>query len=239
VQSAGCRSFSEFLAHAQADKGGAIRRQVIDAITTGETLFFRDSAPFDLLRAKILPELVDRRTRAGSKMPIRVWSAACSTGQEVYSIAMAMKETLPDQHRLEARVLGTDISNAAIGRASQGIYSEIEVSRGLTEGILGRHFTRMGDKWKVRDEIRAMAGFKTVNLMEDFSALGRFDVIFCRNVAIYFNDRDRASLFARLEKSLERQGFLIVGAMESLSAVCPQLESKRHLRTIYYQPRSV
>lgn len=239
IQDLGYGSYSELLYRAQSEAGGAIRRRIIDAITTGETLFFRDAAPFEMLRNKVLPELIDRRSRSGSRGPIRIWSAACSTGQEVYSIGIILKETLGPSPRFDVRLLGTDISDEALARASRGAYSPLEVSRGLSHETLSRYFTRTGDKWQVRDEIRAMASFRNLNLMQDFSFLGRFDIIFCRNVAIYFTDRDRTSLFSRLERALERDGYLVVGAMESLSTVCPQLEPKRHLRSVYYQPRMV
>jgi chemotaxis protein methyltransferase CheR len=234
----GCASYDELLLRAESEKTGALRRRIIDAITTGETLFFRDTAPFELLRFKILPELIDRRTRAGNRLPIRIWSAACSTGQEVYSAAIVASEVMPRQERIEVRLLGTDISDQAVAHASRGAYSAIEVARGLNDAALSKYFVRSADRWQIRDEIRATASFRTINLMNDFSSLGRFDIIFCRNVAIYFTDRDRVSLFSRLERSLERGGYLIVGAMESLNTVCPQLEPKRHLRSIYYQTRT-
>jgi len=238
VEELGCRNYGDLLFRAQSDAGGLLRRRIIDAITIGETLFFRDSAPFELLRHKILPELIDRRTRAGNRTPIRIWSAACSTGQEVYSTAIVLKETLQGLDRLEARLLGTDISDQAIGQASRGVYSSIEISRGLSGENLSRYFVKAGDQWRIRDEIRALAAFRTLNLMSDFSSLGRFDIILCRNVAIYFSARDRVALFSRLERALERDGYLVIGAMESLISICPQLEPKRHMRSVYYQLRT-
>jgi chemotaxis protein methyltransferase CheR len=144
------------------------------------------AGPFDLLRYKILPELVDRRSRAGGARSIRIWSAACSTGQELYSIAILLKDVLGDPERYGVRLLGTDISNQAVARASRGIFNEIETSRGLGEAMRTKHFIPVANGWQIRDEIRAMVSFRTLNLMQDLSALGRFDVVFCRNVAIYF-----------------------------------------------------
>jgi len=234
----GCSRYGELLFRAQSDKTGSIRRRIIDAITTGETLFFRDNAPFEMLRHKLLPDLIDRRSRAGSRIPIRIWSAACSTGQEIYSIAIVIRELLAGVDRYDVRLVGTDISDQAVARASRARYSALEISRGMDQSTLSRHFVRAGDEWQVRDEIRAMASFRTLNLMQDFSSLGRFDIIFCRNVAIYFNDTDRIGLFGRLERALDRDGSLVVGAMESLTAGCPQLEPKRHMRSVYYQSRA-
>jgi chemotaxis protein methyltransferase CheR len=233
-------SFSELLRRAQTDGSGGIKRKIVDLITTGETLFFRDTAPFDLLRHKLIPDLVDRRQRTNPRgqIPIRIWSAACSTGQEVYSIAIVLHELLRDTSRYNFRLVGTDISSRAVARASKATYSRLEVSRGLSEAMLSRYFVNRGDEFQIRDEVRALATFRSLNLMEDFSALGKFDIIFCRNVAIYFNDTDRANLFQRLARSLEPDGALLLGSMESLSALCPQLEAKRHLRSVFYTLRS-
>jgi chemotaxis protein methyltransferase CheR len=238
VEEAGCRNFSQFLVHARSDSGGAFNRRIIDAITTNETLFFRDTAPFNLLRNKLVPELIDRRTKANSKLPIRIWSAACSTGQELYSIAIVLKELLGDPARYNFRLFGTDISDEAVSRASKGIFSPVEISRGLDDNLRTKYFRPVAGGWQIRDELRALASFKHVNLMKELSALGKFDVIFCRNVAIYFSDRDRIQLFQRLERALEPGGALIVGAMESLTGVCPQFESKRHLQCVFYQSKS-
>jgi chemotaxis protein methyltransferase CheR len=237
VEESGCNSYSGLLLRAKSDSSRALDRRIVDAITTNETLFFRDTAPFDLLRHKLIPELIDRRARTGAAN-IRIWSAACSTGQELYSIAILLKELLGDPERYGVRLLGTDISDAAVARASRGVFSPVEISRGLAEAQRLRYFVPVAEGWQIRDEIRAMVSFKKLNLMADFSALGRFDVIFCRNVAIYFTERDRISLFARMEKALEPDGSLVIGAMESLNGVCPQFESKRHLRSVFYQVKA-
>jgi chemotaxis protein methyltransferase CheR len=230
-------SFSQLVSLSKSEANGALKRKIIDEITTGETLFFRDTSPFDLLRFKIIPEIIDRRARTGLTVPIRVWSAACSTGQELYSIAIILKEMLGDLRGYNLRLLGTDISDQAVARASAAIFSEIEISRGLTDIARTKSFAPHPSGWKLRDEIRAMVSFRKLNLMEDFSSLGKFDIVFCRNVAIYFNERDRASLFNRIEQRMEPEGYLVVGSMESLGGICPQYESKRHLRSVFYQIR--
>jgi len=237
VEESGCGSYAGLLERAKSDRSQALERRIVDAITTNETSFFRDTAPFDLLRHKIVPELLDRRARTGAAR-IRIWSAACSTGQELYSIAILLKELLGDPDRYGIRLLGTDISDDAVARASRGLFSPVEISRGLSEAQRTRYFIPAGGGWQIRDEIRAMASFKKLNLMADFSALGRFDVIFCRNVAIYFTEQDRISLFGRIERALETDGYLVIGAMESLNGICPQFESKRHLRSVFHQVRA-
>lgn len=231
-------SYGDLVARARQDSSGLLNRRIIDAITTNETSFFRDNSPFELLKYKIIPDLLDRRKRMSSTAPIRIWSAACSTGQEVYSIGIALKEVLGDLGRYNVRILGTDISDQAVARASKGIYGTIEISRGLPDSIRQTWFVPRGPDWQIRDEIRAMASFRTLNLMKDFSALGHFDVILCRNVAIYFTQADRIALFDRIGRALEPDGYLVVGAMESLSGVCPQFESKRHVRSVFYQLKS-
>jgi chemotaxis protein methyltransferase CheR len=234
VEETGCGSFRSLIERAKSEPGRTLERRIVDAITTNETLFFRDTAPFDLLRHKIVPELIDRRAKTGASR-IRIWSAACSTGQEIYSIAILLKELLGDPDRYGVRLVGTDISNHAVARASRGLYNDTEIARGLSDTLRNKYFAQTRDGWQIRDELRAMASFKHQNLMGDLAPLGTFDVIFCRNVAIYFSEADKISLFRRLERALEPSGYLVIGSMESLNGICPQFESKRHLRSVYYQ----
>jgi chemotaxis protein methyltransferase CheR len=235
VEELGCRSFHDLIARARSQTTGVIKRRIVDGITTNETLFFRDAAPFDLLRYKLIPEIADRRRASGGNAPIRIWSAACSTGQEIYSTAIVLKEVLGDPIRYGVRLLGTDISDEAVARASKGIFSQVEISRGLTDLHRTKYFRPVPGGWQIADELRAMVSFKHKNLMDSVADLGKFDVIFCRNVAIYFTERDRIALFGRLERSLEREGSLLIGAMESLSGLCPQFESQRYQRAVFYR----
>ena len=238
VRELGCASYSELCHKAKSDAGKTIERKIMDAITTGETLFFRDNSPFELLRHKILPDLIDKRTGNGSSfMPtkIRIWSAACSTGQEVYSIAIILKELLPDLKKYKIKLFGTDISDAAIAQASYGRYNKFEVERGLPKAKLQRYFTPGGDSWRIKDEVRAMAGFKKQNLMEPFSTLDKWDIILCRNVAIYFKPEDRKKLFTKIANNLEPDGYLLIGSSEYLTGVCPRFEPKRYLKSVFYQ----
>jgi chemotaxis protein methyltransferase CheR len=234
----GASNFSELYYKVKADTTSKLRGKIIEAITTNETSFFRDTSPFELLRHKILPELIDRRGRNGARIPIRIWSAACSTGQEAYSTAITLKELLGDLMRYDIRILGTDISNKVVAQASYGEYNRMELERGLPPETLTRHFMVSGERWKVRDEIRAMATFRTMNLLEPFSFPSPFDIIFCRNVAIYFTEADKIRLFRNLARYLARDGALIIGSTESISGLCPELESKRYLRSVFYQWKS-
>ncbi len=236
AESYGCKSYQELQAKARQDGSKVIEKAIVDAITTNETLFFRDKGPFELLQHKILPEVIDARTpRAGGRVPVRIWSAAASTGQELYSIAIIIKELLRDAANYSFNLLGTDISDAAIAQASYGKYNRFEIERGLDKKYLQKYFNLFGDSWKIKDEIRAMVTFKKFNLMQPLSSLGKFDIIFCRNVAIYFTLEDRKKLFNKLADCLADDGYLLIGSTESLTGVCSRFVPKRHLRTIFYQ----
>ncbi len=238
VEAQGCRSYQELCLKAQREANKKIEKEIIDAITTNETLFFRDKGPFELLQHKILPEVIDARSgRSPLKPSIKIWSAASSTGQELYSIAIVIKELIRDASAYNFTLLGTDISESAIVQASYGKYNRFEIERGLDKRFLQKYFTLFGDSWKIKDEIRAMATFKKLNLMQPFTNLGKFDIIFCRNVAIYFTLDDRKKLFNKLGESLADDGFLVIGSTESLTGICPQFIPKRHLRSIFYQKK--
>lgn len=238
AESHGCKSYQELQNKARQEPSKKIEREIIDAITTNETLFFRDKGPFELLQHKILPELIDRRSsKSALKTRMKIWSAASSTGQELYSIAIVIKELLKDSKDYSFTLLGTDISDAAIAQASYGKYNRFEIERGLDRRYLQKFFTLFGDSWKIKDEIRAMVNFKKFNLMQPFTSLGKFDIIFCRNVAIYFTLEDRKKLFNKLADSLVDDGYLVIGSTESLTGVCPRFVPKRHLRSIFYQKK--
>jgi chemotaxis protein methyltransferase CheR len=234
----GCTSYKELLNKVTADGTGALKRKVIGAITTNETSFFRDTSPFEMLRHKVLPDLVDiRRKQAGPgrSITLRIWSAACSTGQEVYSTAIVCRETLPDPNKFDVRILGTDISDKVIAQASAGKYTKLEIDRGFPPDKVGVYFQVEGSDYKVRDSIRALSTFKTINLLEPLSFPNKFDVIFCRNVAIYFSESDKRRLYDGLARVLAPDGYLIIGSTESLTGICPRFEPKRHMRSVFYQ----
>ncbi len=237
----GCINYRQLYDKIKRDAGKILERRVIDAISTNETLFFRDNSPFELLRHKILPELIDARTPASPRIKthLKIWSSASSTGQELYSIAMTLRELLGTQiDNFNLKLLGTDISDNAIQQASYGKYNKFEIERGLPKQTLQKHFTLFGDSWKIKDEIRAMVNFRKLNLMLPFTGLGKFDIIFCRNVAIYFTLQDRKKLFNKLAGSLADDGYLIIGSTESLTGICPLFVPKRHLRAIFYQKKN-
>lgn len=235
LQEVKAASFSDLLRKTRSDATHTLRRQVLESITTNETSFFRDTAPFELLKNKLIPEILDRRSPGRPRTPIRIWSAACSTGQEAYSTAIVFKELLGDLSRFDIRILGTDISNKAVAHASYAEYTRLELERGLAPEKIHQHFLPSGEKWRVRDELRALASFRTMNLLEPPSFPAPFDLIFCRNVAIYFHETDKLRLFRNLMKSMDRNSCLIVGSTESIAGLCPELEPRRYHRSVFYQ----
>ncbi len=235
----GCTSYRELQQKAKRDVSKKLERAIVDAITTNETLFFRDKGPFELLQHKILPEVIDARAPKSGLMKtnLRIWSAASSTGQELYSVAIVLKELLKDLSRYNISLLGTDISDSAVAQASYGKYNKFEIERGLDRAMLQKYFTLFGDSWKIKDEIRSMVNYRKLNLMQPFTALGKFDIILCRNVAIYFTLQDRTKLFNKIADSLADDGYLIIGSTESLTGVCSRFVPKRHLRSLFYQKK--
>jgi chemotaxis protein methyltransferase CheR len=176
--------------------------------------------------------------KAGGLFPrrLRIWSAACSTGQEPYSLAMTLSDLIPDIYAWDVRILATDISDAAIRQASYGRFSKYEIERGMRPDSLNKYWEPAGDGWRAKDEIRGLVTFQRRNLLQPFSELGPFDVIFCRNVAIYFAPEARRGLFLRLAQVLTPGGYLFVGASESLSDLGPQFTPQHHCRSVFYQP---
>jgi chemotaxis protein methyltransferase CheR len=191
----------------------ALTIDVIEAMTTNETFFFRDKIPFDHLRQSVVPELMQAR---GSRRSLRIWCAASSTGQEPYSIAMLMKEFSAQLAGWRVEIVATDLSLGVLEKARGGIFSQFEVQRGLPIQLLVKHFRQVGELWQINADIRAMVQHRQLNLMQDFSHLGSFDVIFCRNVLIYFDQDTKLGVFDRLAKSLEPDGVLALGAAESV-----------------------
>jgi len=238
AEAAGCADFSDFCRKLRSSGDPVLRNQVIDAITTQETLFFRDGSPFEALQHRVLPDLADARAGSLSPKRIRIWSAACSTGQEPYSIAMVLCELIPDIFSWDVHILATDISDAAIKQASTGRYAEHEIQRGMKRQLLSKYFREEPSGWRVSDPLRSLIAFQRRNLLEPFTALGPFDVIFCRNVAIYFDPQTRRSLFLRLAERLAADGTLFVGAAESLIDMDADFQSMHHCRTVFYQRKA-
>jgi chemotaxis protein methyltransferase CheR len=207
----------------------ALTSDVVEAMTTNETFFFRDKIPFDHLRETILPALVQARA---SRRSLRIWCAASSTGQEPYSIAMCVKEFAAlSGWRVE--IVATDLSQEVLEKSKAGLYSQFEVQRGLPIQMLVKYFTQTGELWQLNADIRAMVQHRQLNLMQDFSHLGTFDVIFCRNVLIYFDQDTKVSIFERLSRMLEPDGVLALGAAESVVGISDAFRPYPDRRGLY------
>lgn len=215
-------------------RGGAARdleRLVVEAMATNETLFFRDRTPFDTFRHALLPMLVP--LRAGVRR-LRIWCAAASSGQEPYSLAMILDEMAAELAGWRVEILATDIGEDVVQRARRGLYSQFEVQRGLPINLLLKHFTQVGDQWQLSAKIRSMVEFRTLNLIRDFSALGHFDIIYCRNVLIYFDPKTKTDVLNRLSRQLaEPHGVLVLGASETVLGLDTGLAPHSNLRGCY------
>jgi chemotaxis protein methyltransferase CheR len=199
----------------QKMKGGSasITDQVVEAMTTNETFFFRDKVPFDHFRGSIMPEILQARA---ARKSVRIWCAAGSTGQEPYSLAMCLKEMGAALAGWRVEIIATDLSQEVLEKSKAGIYSQFEVQRGLPIQMLVKYFKQTGEFWQLNPDIRAMVQHRQLNLLHDFGQLGTFDVIFCRNVLIYFDQDTKINIFGRLAKATESDGFLVLGAAETV-----------------------
>ena len=203
---------------------------VVEAMTTNETFFFRDKIPFENLRETILPMMLQARA---SRRALRIWCAASSTGQEPYSIAMCLKEISSALAGWRVEILATDLSQGVLEKSKAGIFSQFEVQRGLPIQMLVKHFTQVGELWQLNADIRAMVQHRQLNLLQDFSQLGTFDVIFCRNVLIYFDQDAKAGIFDRLARVIEPDGVLTLGAAESVVGISDAFKPFPERRGLY------
>ena len=198
-------------------------------MTTNETFFFRDKIPFDHLKEAVLPALVQARA---SRRALRIWCAASSTGQEPYSIAMCVKE-FAALVGWRVEIVATDLSQEVLEKSKAGIYSQFEVQRGLPIQLLVKHFKQIGELWQLNADIRGMVQHRQLNLLQDFSHLGTFDVIFCRNVLIYFDQDTKTGIFDRLSKMLDADGVLALGAAESVVGISDAFKPYPERRGLY------
>jgi chemotaxis protein methyltransferase CheR len=203
---------------------------VVEAMTTNETFFFRDKVPFENLRETILPMMLQARA---SRRVLRIWCAASSTGQEPYSIAMCLKEIGSALAGWRIEILATDLSQGVLEKAKAGIFSQFEVQRGLPIQMLVKYFKQTGELWQLNADIRAMVQYRQLNLLQDFSHLGTFDVIFCRNVLIYFDQDAKAGIFDRLARVIEPDGVLTLGAAESVVGISDAFKPFPERRGLY------
>jgi chemotaxis protein methyltransferase CheR len=204
--------------------------QVVEAMTTNETFFFRDKIPFDHFRQSIMPEIMKARA---TRKSIRIWCAAGSTGQEPYSLAMCLKEMDSQLAGWRVEIIATDLSQEVLEKSKTGLYSQFEVQRGLPIQLLVKYFKQNGEFWQINPDIRATVQHRQLNLLQDFSHLGTFDVIFCRNVLIYFDQDTKINTFSRLCKVTEPDGFLVLGAAETVVGLTDAFKPYPDKRGLY------
>jgi chemotaxis protein methyltransferase CheR len=214
-------------------EGSPLHELVVDALTTNETTFFRDRNPFESLRHHVLPELIERRR---SSRTLAIWSAGCSSGQEPYSVAMAIREDFPELLTWQLTILGTDISSSVLERARRGRYGQLEVNRGLPAHLLVRHFTRAGMEWEIEEPIRRMVRFERHNLVGGWPTLPPFDLVLMRNVMIYFDGDAKRGVLSKMRRQLAPHGYLLLGASETTYNLSDDFDRELDGRTAWYRP---
>ena len=226
-------NFSGFdeLAQAIRNRGEeALLVDVTEAMTTNESFFFRDQKPFDQFNDMVLPHLLEARA---AKRSFRIWSAACSSGQEPYTLAMLLQEQADKLAGWRVEIVATDLSNEILDKAKEGLYSQFEVQRGLPITHLVKYFVQVGDRWQIEDSLRKMIKFQQFNLLGDLSSLGKFDVVFCRNVLIYFDTPTKTKVLNGIADLLPADGFLYLGGAETVLGTTDRFEIMQGQRGIY------
>lgn len=232
-------SLSQLVSSLKLSKSKLLKDDVVDAMTTNETLWFRDNHPFHLLTTKIFPELCEKK----SIQPIKIWSAACSSGQEPYSIAITTKEfqeANPGKMNQGVSITATDISQTVLNSAQSGVYEMLALGRGMSKERLERCFDKQGEgKWKIKPNYQKDINFQLLNLMESFQKIGKgYDIIFCRNVLIYFSSDLKKELLIKMHQSLKPGGYLLLGASESLNGLSDYYEMEQCRPGIIYRAKS-
>jgi chemotaxis protein methyltransferase CheR len=210
----------------------ALVTEIVDAMTTNETSFYRDIRPFENFENVVLPYLIENAKRGKT---LRIWCAACSSGQEPYSIAMILKEKQAQLKGVRIEIIATDISDRVLATAKQGLYSQFEVQRGLPVTKLVSFFKQAEEKWQISDEIKSMITFKNFNLLDPMTSLGQFDVVFCRNVLIYFDIPTKAKVLEGISRQMARDGYLFLGGAETVLGVTDKFSSIKDVRGLYAQ----
>jgi len=230
ARKAGLASLGELIRQLKAAAVSPLATTVIEAMTTNESFFYRDKAPFEHFSNFVMPALMKARA---AERQIRIWCMAAATGQEPYSLAMSLKEMGAALAGWRIEILATDISSAALEKAKAGMYSQFEVQRGLPVQRLVKYFKRVGELWQITPDIRAMVSYRHFNLLQDFTAFGSFDVVFCRNVLIYFDQPTKSDVLNRLARSMKPDGYLLLGAAETVVGLTPAFRPMPEHRGVY------
>jgi chemotaxis protein methyltransferase CheR len=222
--------FDALIAALRSNKDERLLVDVTEAMTTNESFFFRDNRPFDQFKEIVLPHLLEARA---ARKQIRIWSAACSSGQEPYTLAMILKEEAAKLAGWKVEIVATDLSTEILNKAKEGLYSQFEVQRGLPITLLMKYFTQEGEKWRIGEEVRNMVSYRPFNLLESPTALGTFDVVFCRNVLIYFDQATKGQVLSRVAQIMPPDGYLYLGGAETVLGISDSFEVVPGQRGIY------
>jgi chemotaxis protein methyltransferase CheR len=233
---AGADGLSELVRKLKDAKPEALIVEVVEAMMTNESFFFRDKLPFEHFRDSIMPALMAARA---AQRRIRIWCAACSTGQEPYSLAMGLKEIGQAVAGWRIEIVASDLSNDVLEKAKTGIYSQFEVQRGLPIQLLVKYFTQVGESWQITPELRAMIQYRQLNLLHDFAHLGMFDLVFCRNVLIYWDQETKIGALDRIARVTERDGYLVLGAAETVVGLTDSFKPMSDRRGLYVPNQAV
>ena len=225
----GFANVSALLSALRTKRDEKLMASVTDAMTTNETFFFRDKAPFDQFRSDILPALAKARLSGD----LKVWCAACSTGQEPYSLAMLMDEAKAQFPRINLDILATDISDRCLEKAQAGLYTQFEVQRGLPITMMVKHFEKVDEMWRISPKLRSSIRFKKMNLLEDLRSAGKQDVIYCRNVLIYFDIATKKRVLEQMATLLADDGCLFLGAAETVLGITDAFKPMPGMRGLY------
>jgi len=226
----GLKSLEELIAAMRVGRDSVLLREVTEAMTINESFFFRDIKPFDLFRNTVLPRFLQSRA---AKKTLRVWCAACSSGQEPYSLAMILREEAARLAGWRNEIVGTDISSEMVAKAKAGLYSQFEVQRGLPIQLLVKYFKKEGDLWQIDASLRAMVRYREYNLLHDLKGIGVFDVVFCRNVLIYFDNETKAKVLAQIRGIMPDDGILFLGGAETVLGISDHFKPIPDLRGLY------
>jgi chemotaxis protein methyltransferase CheR len=226
----GLKGLEDLIAQMRTRREEALIVEVTEAMTTNESFFFRDIKPFDLLRDEVLPPLIAERQ---AKKHLRIWCAAASSGQEPYSIAIVLKELATKLAGWKLDIVGTDISHDILKKASAGMYSQFEVQRGMPIQLLLKYFDKKDETWEIKPEIKSMVQYKYWNLLDDLKMLGAYDIVFCRNVLIYFDAETKGKVLDNIAKLMPKDGMLFLGGAETVLGVTDKFKPVSGQRGVY------
>lgn len=234
AQQNGFSNLGELVTRLRSQPMGPLPQKVVEAITTNETSFFRDLYPFDVLKKEIVPEILQKRA---AEKRLTIWCGAASTGQEPYTIALVLKENFPQLDNWSVKIIATDINNEVLEQARSGVYSQIEVNRGLPAPMLIRHFEKVGSEWRIKEPLRKMIEFRPVNLISYWPAMPPVDIVFLRNVLIYFDQPTKREILGKIRKVMRPDGYLFLGGAETTINLDETFERTQFDRASCYKIR--